>query len=145
MTIDMKNDKIHCTCDNIYNALEMKERNIKFLNICKGIKENNKHRIFSLPCCRFQVSLFSIWNNTTCFIVKIVTNSNFKFSNPRISRFFSSVLTSSRYRRLPVCCYTNYFELFNWKRLYSYTCTLYYKLCSIHCASVEAIYCPIFI
>ena len=56
----------------------MKERNIKFLNICKGIKKNNKHRIFSLPCCRFQVSLFSIWNNTTCFIVTIVTNSNFK-------------------------------------------------------------------
>ena len=108
MTIDMKNDKIHCTCDNIYNALEMKERNIKFLNICKGIKENNKHRIFSLPCCRFQVSLFSIWNNTTCFIVTIVTNSNFKFSNPRISRIFCSVLTSSRYRSLPVVYYSSF-------------------------------------
>ena len=31
-----------------------------------------------------------------------MTNSNFKFSNPRISRIFSSVLTSSRYRSLPV-------------------------------------------
>ena len=81
-------------------------------------KRNNKHRIFSLPSYRFQVSLFSIWNNTTCFGVTIVTNSNFKFSNPQISR-----ILSSRYRSLPVdiCRYHAYFRELLFPFDYQYT------------------------
>ena len=41
-----------------------------------------------------------------------MTNSNFNFSNSQISRSFSSVLTSSRYRSLPVQYPQRYFLQF---------------------------------